>query len=358
MSDRVRDELARRAQAVDVSATARERVLRGVRPRRRWARPVLGASLAVAATVAGIALVTRDVPTRSLVDPDPADSSPTQGAEPDRWRTEYWRDVQVEVPADWWYGGGALGSASSPSACFPEPMVSPSGSRGDDADAAGYVGRPIYLTDVCLGDADTAVPQVPSLWFDPPLETGTVELGEGWVRETVAVNGSRISVATQDAALRQQILASATGGETCLANRDDLADPWTEPQPTDERGPVVCAYRAEGREAWLSYAAPLADGQVRDFTTAFEAAPAWVPDGRECDLGGPGSEWVVLHVDAATYVVHPGWFGCPVVSSGDKVVELTPALVEPWATGGIPAVVQGPTGGKGAMLDSFIGPMG
>ena len=115
MSDRLRDELVRRAGSADVSAAVRERVLRGVRPRRRWAKPVLGASLAVAATVAGIALVTRDVSTRT-VDPGPADSSPTQGVEPDRWRTEYWRDVQVEVPADWWYGGGALGSAASPSA--------------------------------------------------------------------------------------------------------------------------------------------------------------------------------------------------------------------------------------------------
>lgn len=363
MSDRVRAELARRAECVDVSAAARERVLRGVRPRRRWAKPVFGASLAVAATVAGIALVTRDGPARTLVDPAPADTSPTQAVEPDGWRTEHWRDVQVEVPADWWYGGGALEfEQRDVIGCGAEPLIDPSGRRAPALDLGspvpGYVGRPIAQTDLCEGDLADAVPQVPYLWFDAPLEAGTVELGDGWVRETVAVNGSRISVATQDVALRQQILASATGGEACLANRDDLADPYTEPEPTDQGGPVLCAYRAEDREPWLSYGAPLTDGQVRDFTTAFEAAPAWVPDGRECDLGRPGWEWVVLHVDAATYVVHTGWHGCAVVSSGDKIVELTPQLVEPWATGGVPAVVYGPTGGKGAMLDSFIGPMG
>lgn len=103
---------------------------------------------------------------------------------------------------------------------------------------------------------------------------------------------------------------------------------------------------------------PLSDRRAGDFTDAFEAAPAWVPNGRECDLGGPGGEWVVLHLDGATYVVHPGWRGCPVVSSGDKVVELAPQLVEPWAVGGIPTVLYGPTGGKGAMIDSFIGPLG
>ena len=34
------------------------------------------------------------------------------------------------------------------------------------------------------------------------------------------------------------------------------------------------------------------------------------------------------------------------------------AGVEPWANNGIPAVVYGPTGGKGAMIDSFIGQLG
>lgn len=218
MSDRVRDELARRAEAADVSAAVRERVLGGVRPRRRWARPVLGASLAVAATVAGIALLTRDVTSRSVVDPDPAESSPTQPVERDEWRTEYWRDVQVEVPADWWYGGGALDLAQREViGCGAEPLVDPEGRRtpalDPDSPAPGYVGRPIAQTDVCEGDLDEMTPQVPYLWFDAPLDIGSVELGDGWVRETVEVNGSRISVAARDAALRDRILSSATGGD-------------------------------------------------------------------------------------------------------------------------------------------------
>ena len=43
---------------------------------------------------------------------------------------------------------------------------------------------------------------------------------------------------------------------------------------------------------------------------------------------------------------------------GFRLVELTPALVEPWAVGGVPAVLYGPSGGEGAMVDSFIGPQG
>jgi hypothetical protein len=60
-------------------------------------------------------------------------------------------------------------------------------------------------------------------------------------------------------------------------------------------------------------------------------------------------------------IVH---LGCPGIDvdgtslDGSQLVELTPELVEPWAVGGIPAVLYGPTGGKGAMIDSFIGPRG
>ena len=43
---------------------------------------------------------------------------------------------------------------------------------------------------------------------------------------------------------------------------------------------------------------------------------------------------------------------------GFRLVELTPALLKPWAVGGVPAVLYGPTGGKGGMVDSFIGPLG
>ena len=41
-----------------------------------------------------------------------------------------------------------------------------------------------------------------------------------------------------------------------------------------------------------------------------------------------------------------------------QTVRLTPEMVRPWAVDGIPATVGGPTGGKGAMIDSFIGPQG
>lgn len=358
LHDLVRDSLRERAGEADTSADVVERVAPPARPRRAlWVAG--GAALAVAATVVAVALAGGRVAPPDA-DPPPAGETQDPDPAPDEWRTEYWRDVQVDVPADWWFGGGLMDDATGRHACFPEPMVSPAGRRvyAGSPEAPGYVGRPIYVTDVCLGYPFDGPPEQPYLWFDAPLEPGTVDLGGGWVQETVEVNGSGITVATRDAALRKRILSTATGGETCLANRDDLADPLADAQPAETEGAVVCAYQARAGEAWLSYAATLDAGPARTFVDAFEAAPAWSPAGRRCDLGGRASEWVVVTVDATAYVVHMSFHGCAFVDGGDRMVRLTPELVAPWATGGIPAVVYGPTGGMGGMIDGFIGRLG
>ncbi len=354
MDEQLSEMLARRAASADVSAEARERVLSGVRPRRRWVRPVLAASVAVAATVAGVAFVARDVP---LVDPAPPGPSVVDPS-PSDWRTEYWHDVQVEVPADWWFGGSPLDVLTGSVRLRGRTdrvagMVSERSPRQMSSPAPGYVGRPIAQTDACEGNVTSEVPVEPYLWFDAPIEPGVVDLGEGWTQETAEVNGSTITVATQDRELLERIIGSASGGETCLANRDDLADPLAPPQPTDTVGPLVCAYQRERGEAWLTYAAPLSDEQAQAFVKGFEAAPSWLPNGRECDLGGD-DEWVTVHLDESTYVVRLGFHGCPHVGDGDRLVRLTPELVEPWLVGGVPTVLYGPTGGKGAMIDSYL----
>jgi hypothetical protein len=65
--------------------------------------------------------------------------------------------------------------------------------------------------------------------------------------------------------------------------------------------------------------------------------------------------------EALQHLVH---FGCPGIATSPEsltttpTVGLTPELVRPWAVQGITAVLYGPTGGKGAILDSFIGPQG
>ncbi len=277
------------------------------------------------------------------------------------WRTEYWHDVAVDVPADWWYGGGLMPASdgSGPLACYPEPIVDPVGGRSrGSGSASGWVGRPIGLSDVCADPtAGGPPPEQPYLWFDAPLDPGTEQLGDGWTRETHEVNGSLVTVATDDDRLRDRILATATGGERCFADLDALADVGAR-VPTTGDGTTVCTYRQEGDRVWLTYAAPLASARAEEFVEAFAAAEPFRPMGRECDVIFADSDWAVLDIAGTTYVVRFRARGCPVVSDGRRAVELTPRLVEPWATGGIPAVVVGPTGGKGAMLESFIGVQG
>ena len=315
---------------------------------------LLGAG-AVAATVAAVAVLAPGEP------PPRAGAEPTGSTapRPAEWRTEYWHDVAVDVPADWWYGGGPMADGDQALACYPEPIVSPEGERreGRGSSAPGWVGRPLHLTDVCAVVGEQQ-PEQPYLWFDAPVDTGTVDLAGGWTQQTVAVNGSRITVATEDEALRRQILASATGGETCFSELEHLDDPAAAPPPPVE-GETVCAYRESGGLARLTYATSLTPGRAERFAAAVESAPPARELGtRSCDLAGAGFEWAVVHAAGEVYVVRTGAGGCPHVQHGDRVVRLTPEVVEPWAVRGIAAVMVGPTGGKGAMIDSFIGPMG
>jgi hypothetical protein len=266
---------------------------------------------------------------------------------PAGWRTEFWHDLQVEVPEDWWYGGSALrlDHYDGDLVCGWGAMVTPEGEWAGQRQTTvtvqpGYVGRPIVVDDTCgTVDQSSSIPVEPYLWFDSPFPVGTRHLAEGWVEQTWEVEGEILTVATTDAATRRRVVESTRGGETCLANRGDLADPLTVPQPPEDDAAVVCAYRRERGEAWLTYAAPLAPQPAAELVARFEAAPDWqVPAGRTCDLGGD-DEWVVLQVDGRAYVVRPQFHGCPHVQHGERTVRLAPELVEPWFTGGLPAVV-------------------
>lgn len=316
--------------------------------------------LAAAAAAVAVGLVAVLAPGAPAPSPQPTPPRAGGAALPSDWRTEHWHDVAVDVPADWWYGGGPLAQGGETLACAPEPIVSPEGDRreGRGDHAPGWVGRPLYLTDMCRTVEDRP-PTRPYLWFDAPVDTGTVELGGGWTQQTVDVNGSRITVATDDDALRQRILGSATGGETCFADLDRLAGPDPRVPSAGGDEPTVCAYRQEGDRVRLTYADTMRAGEAAAFERAFAAAAeAHRPVGRTCDVGADDFEWVVLDIGGTTYLTRFRGLGCPVVTDGTRTAELTPDLVEPWATGGIPAVVVGPTGGKGAMVDAFIGPMG
>lgn len=371
---RLRGVLARHAErmATDPGVVRRATAEVGRRRRRRWrVAGSVAASVAVGAVVVLTSVLGPEDRGAEVADDG---GGPSVGAV-DRWRTELWHDLAVDVPADWGYGGAPFADGS---VCFPSRMVEPDGSRTPGAREDGpYVGRPVALTDVCekypfIPGSRGEAPTAPYVWLGAGVEPGVVEYDNGYVQETVEVNGSTLTVAARDAALRERILATARGGETCLAEIEelgpiahDVAEPGSRPEALR-----VCAYGVDGagaRTARLRYGAELGEQALRAYLDALEGAG---PEKDQCPfLDYAEVEWVLLElVDRGGAVVRQDvvhLFGdCAGIDVDARqlgsleTVSLTPDMVEPWAVGGVPAAVYGPSGGKGAMLDSFIGAHG
>jgi len=376
----MREGLQRRAEDVDTSVPVVDRA-RAARRRRRGGRAaiVLAAASVIAVAATGVVLAGNEPNEGS------SDRVGEPGPMPTEWRTEYWHDMKVDVPADWGYGGAPMDfGVRDTVACYATAMVSAEGKRLKRHDPSlPYVGRPIALTDVCqkypfIGP-DAGPPEAPYVWLGAAaVGLGTENLGDGWEQETIEVNGSRLTVATDDPALRERILASAEGGETCMSDVDTQAESDAFPRyvrgnPDDVASMTVCAYQAEegedvtsGQTAELTYATTVDKVAAREY---LEAMALGEPGRDLCPTANYDQfEWVVLDLNDADGrtirrdVVHLACVagidvhGSSLTSS--NLVRLTPDIARPWAVGGIPAVVYGPTGGKGAMLESFIGPQG
>ncbi len=357
LHDLVRESLHASSRDADTSPSAVARVAPSKRPSRAlWA--VGGAAVAVAATVTAVALAGEQV-SRPDEDRPPAAETDDPPAAPAEWRTESWKGLTVSVPADWGYGAAPVRRRAICS---------------DRADEPGYVGRPLYLSDLCEVYQPGNFPlglRRPFVWLGAPVDPGRLELGSGgWVQETVIVFGTTLTVASDDAALRQEILGSAGPTDLCTAELSGVP----EPSQTDStEGTIgfapdrlsVCAYRQADGQISLSYASEL-DEQA---AAAYAAITGGEQERLRCGSSEEASEWVVLRFEGHDaygtgrmfheVVFHLAGAGCPRVQLGPGMaLTLSPELVAPWATGGIPAVVYGPTGGKGAMIDSFIGQLG
>lgn len=362
LEELLRGGLAAHAEEADTTApvAGRVRAVVGRRRRTRWSAVGAAAAVAVVVGVTSTVALRGDEPERTVDPPPVADSG---GASETGWRTEYWADVAVDVPADWGFGGAPDEAGL---ACYPEAMVGPDGRRVDGGNGLGYVGRPIGATDVCALVPKAWEPEAPYVWLGAGVEPGTFEYGNGFVQETVEVNGSTVTVGAQDAALREQILSTARGGETCMANLSGPPRPRFE--LTDE-GPgrllraEVCAYGRPGQgEFWLTYAELLTSEQVEATFAAVGRAPV-AP--MACEY--QPHEFVVVRAyyedpmgsaELERAVVFETACDGSVAVAGGPARRLTSEAVGPWSHNGIPAVVYGPTGGKGAMIDSFIGPQG
>jgi len=365
----MREGLERRADDADVAAPVTQRARAAVRRRQRGWLAAGFTAATVAAIVVVAALGSTPPPPR---DPDiaPATEVPSTGD----WRTEYWADMRVDVPADWGWGGAPQHTSGDVYFCgHPGAYRLPDGRSFVNGDPTQpYVGRPIAQSDLCIGDGDER-PRASYVWFDAAgVEPGTVRLGGGYVQETVEVGGSTLTVATDDPELRRRILDSAGGGEMCLSEIElggsiehdgPLA---TDRQPTSM---TVCAYSARAvggrRVAALTYASRVDEAATEEYVRQVERGGGLDPD---CSFDSHEErEWVVLELTTEDGTVtdrHLVRFVCAGIDVGattltsDDVIPLTPELARPWAIGGITRVIYGPTGGKGGMFDGFPGLFG
>lgn len=370
--------LEAKARDAEVTAPVVARARAEVSRRRRTRRIVgTAAAAAVVLVVVGTAVATSG-DERSTTEP-PVVSDPATATLPpdDGLRTEYWGAVAVDVPAEWGYGGAPLASGRESVACYPVAMVGPGGQRVEgrpSAESLGWVGRPIAVTDVCavypwIEHSPQEEPSAPYVWLGAAVEPGLVRYDNGFVQETVEAEDTTVTVGSDDADLRAAILESVRPGHLCAQALPHVPQPRVGVS-AERRSKLVraevCAYRVDPRAGsssfLLSYAAELDPADAEAAFAAAEAAPR-----AEVDCDYQPTEFVVLHatyndefpndvIDRAA-VFETGCDGS--VTLGDGTVRaLTAEAVAAWASNGIPAVVYGPTGGKGAMIDSFIGPQG
>lgn len=345
------------AEDVVVSSAVLDEVRAATRRRRRTRWSVLGAA---AAAVVGIGVSSVVVAGNDAERPQIAVDLPQD------WRAESWAGLTVDVPADWGYGSApdARGVA-----CAPGPA-----SHGGDARGAnvGWVGRPVLTSDVCTDD-DVAGPfPAPYVWLGNEIEPGTVDLGGGVVQETVVVQGTTLTVASDDPALRQRVLDSARSQTLCDASFGDVIPSGVAGTTDEGRGDLtaahLCAYRSLDGAFVLVAADTVAPEDAAAGYAAQEAAP---PVTHEAACMGDLKEFVILD---ATYddpfgeeplrrrAVYELGCGGEVslgegVPSGSLRTHLVREGIAPWATEGMRWTLTGPASRNG-MGGIFIGMQG
>ncbi len=365
----MKEGLETRAREADVDVPVADRARSAARSG-RW-RTATAAGLAAASVVAvagGVALLGDD--DRRSGGRDVAGDRDLTPTVVDEWRTEYWHDIAVDVPADWGWGGSpmadSIGRGNQLVACAAGAFRAPGVTGAPDFSGTPYVGRPFTLTDTCelFRDGQWREPEAPYLWFGSPIEPGTREFDNGFVQETIEFEGEPVTVATDDPSLREQILDSVRAGETCFS---ELEAPPRSTQFFDGVGEsfsslTVCAYRRDtaGETLRLAYVSELPASSARELLEAVDGRGAESPP--KSQACGVANVFVELHLttsggDEMTLAVDLG--ECPGIEVGERLVELTEATVQPWAVGGLPTILYAPWAwDEPWMVKYFTGPQG
>jgi hypothetical protein len=338
-----RARLQHRADDADTTVDLLGPATSAARARRRRRVALTGAlGLAAAALVTAVVVQNPDEPD-GPDGPRVADDGPSEPL-PTEWRTEAWHGLQIEVPANWGWGG-------APDACGVGPALG----------ATAYVGRPISNTDACGG-----VPEGPAadyVWLGPEWPLGVQDLGGGYVSETVDVQGSRLTVTTDNPALREHILESVGAPELCAPSLPSgpEVDSMLIEGLRDPSSAQVCAYAARDGSAGydLVYATELDAEQATTFHAevydgGFESSPRFCNEGGTVDLARAPERVLVTITGEDPYGSEPVT-QATVVDPSCREVSGSPGMVSPlsdtgmaaWAVGGLPVT-----------LSSLIGPQG
>ncbi|SFB71864.1 hypothetical protein SAMN04487968_101121 [Nocardioides terrae] len=354
LEEAFRDGLATLAGEAEVSPEAvrrvRERARSGVVRRRRSGWAVAAAAAAVVAVGTGLSVAlsgsngvdqAASPSPRASHSPSPSDVAPQV---PGGYRLEVWHDVAVYVPVTWGWGSAPITRGGHPTLCGGGQVVQADGSRLED-EGQPYVGRPVQLSQACDDAALQRRPAAPYVWLGGDVPVGTVDLGDGWVRQTVEVGDVTVSVASDDAALRRSIVTSA---HQVTGECDPLLE--SPPAPAGTTAPdfvpvsmTVCAYRATSThlDYDLVYEQELSMGAAKYLVAAVDAA---APLGSSSCYSPGGGEWALLRLRGTggafrDYVVD---MSCPSIAdpTGTQHV-LDRETVTSWAVGGVNAVLTG-----------------
>ncbi|GAB2675909.1 hypothetical protein [Kribbella swartbergensis] len=270
--------------------------------RRRTGR-VIGAAVLACAAVATAITAAHSLSSDLRTDPEVA-----RPAAPDAgWRWESYKTVQVQVPADWTqYVSG------------PAPCTAIGGSRSDSVVGRfnGWLGPSSYVCE------DAVLPlerRSQYLWFDDVQAPGVKRYDAGWSEETRLVAGVKISVLTQDDALRRRILDSArpiTGTDYYGCAPTDSAPRGTGLDPDDR---ITSASICEYWQNTLVAGSMLNGARATKLAQRLAASPAGPPPGgwaKGCDDPDQRTFVVTLNSSTKTYPVRVSYALCYIDHKG------------------------------------------
>jgi hypothetical protein len=330
--------------AAGVALLERRDVDTETEPRRRG-RIVRAAVLAVVLLVGGVAFVAQHTRTPAGVVTYPSSAAP-QG-----WRYESYAGVEVQVPADWGWGGAPLRSdifhgKDSLGSCGSAQAAVQSGDDDSSyvSSTTAFTGRPAVMSDLCMSwGSDGAMPQGDALWFASPLEVGQRSLGST-VAETRAVGDQHVTVFSGRASLRRQVLGTArvvdTDANGCPTH--PVLRPVSGPAGLRPDSMSVCAYSQDSGTAVLLWSGSMSRRAAQDYVGTLRREPAStsaacprVPSGTWVALGlngDGGTRWDLVDLTCAR-----------IRATGDDQWPLTRSTVADWAGGGVAAYVPQPT---------------